>query len=100
MRLRCLRKKKRRDTRITSFSFGSRRELTQPPGPPMRSTVRGRSGERGQGNGIEPMTRPFDAKGDPLDYVVSKNLVRRHLDDGQRAMITAKISNLRRGTNQ
>src|SRR5262249_7456256 len=27
-------------------------------------------------------------------------LVRRHLDDGQRAMITAKISNLRRGTNQ
>jgi len=44
---------------------------------------------------IEPLTRPWDGKGDPLSYVISKNLNRRHLDDSQRAMVATKIATLR-----
>jgi ParB-like chromosome segregation protein Spo0J len=47
--------------------------------------------------GIEPITRPFDQRGDPLAFVISKNLHRRHLDEAQRAMVASKIANLRRG---
>lgn len=47
--------------------------------------------------GIEPMTRPWDGKGDPLDFVVSKNLHRRHLDESQRAMVADKIATLKKG---
>jgi hypothetical protein len=47
--------------------------------------------------GVEPMTRPWDGKGDPLSYVISKNLNRRHLDEAQRAMVAAKIANMRQG---
>jgi hypothetical protein len=47
--------------------------------------------------GIEPMTRPWDGKGTPLDFVVSRNLVRRHLDDAQRAAVSARIANIKRG---
>lgn len=35
--------------------------------------------------------------GDPLAYVVSKNLARRHLNEAQRASVAAKIANLRHG---
>lgn len=35
--------------------------------------------------------------GDPLDYVLSKNLKRRHLDDRQRASIAGKIAQMARG---
>jgi len=48
--------------------------------------------------GIEPWVRPFDEKGDPLDYVISSNMVRRHLDESQRSMVSAKIANLKNGT--
>jgi hypothetical protein len=34
---------------------------------------------------------------DPLDYVVSANLRRRHLEESQRGLIGAKISNLKHG---
>lgn len=47
--------------------------------------------------GIDPLTRQWDGKGDALGYVVSKNLCRRHLDEGQRAMVSAKIANMKEG---
>lgn len=50
--------------------------------------------------GIEPMTRPWDGKGDPLDFVISKNLHRRHLDESQRGMVADKIATLKNGSNQ
>jgi N6-adenosine-specific RNA methylase IME4 len=43
--------------------------------------------------------RQFDLKkdGDPLAWVISKNLQRRHLDEGQRAWVGAKVETLRHG---
>lgn len=35
--------------------------------------------------------------GDPLAFVISKNLRRRQLDESQRAMVAAKIANMRQG---
>lgn len=40
--------------------------------------------------GIEPQFRTYD--GEPWRFVISTNLHRRHLTDGQRAMIAAKIA--------
>lgn len=37
---------------------------------------------------------------DPLGYVLSHNLHRRHMDTGQRAAVAAKIANLDLGSNQ
>lgn len=47
--------------------------------------------------GVTPNIDPQPYEGDPLSYVVSRNLRRRHLDASQRAMIAAKIANLGEG---
>lgn len=46
--------------------------------------------------GIKPKFKEFDGK-DPLAYVISQNLSRRHLDESQRAMIAGRLANLKHG---
>jgi len=46
--------------------------------------------------GIEPVTRAFDGN-DPLQFVLSLNLRRRHLTASQRALIAARLETLRQG---
>ena len=46
--------------------------------------------------GIEPKFKTYEG-GDPLRFIVSANLQRRHLDTGQRAMIAARLANLHDG---
>lgn len=47
--------------------------------------------------GIKPTFREWDGGGDPVAFVVSANLHRRHLNEGQRAMVAARIATMRRG---
>lgn len=49
--------------------------------------------------GIEPVTEEWSGD-DPLSFVVSKNLHRRHLNESQRAMVAARMMNMVRGDNQ
>ena len=49
--------------------------------------------------GIEVQTRNFIGA-DPLGFVLSANLHRRHLNEGQRAMVAAKLTSLDVGANQ
>lgn len=44
------------------------------------------------------MDGPFKGQSkDPLGFVVSLNLTRRHLDTSQRALVAAKLANMDRG---
>jgi N6-adenosine-specific RNA methylase IME4 len=52
-----------------------------------------------QAAGVECQTRPYDGS-DPLAFVVSANLMRRHLNESQRAMIADTLAPLPRGANQ
>jgi len=47
--------------------------------------------------GVEPRFKDFNGNGDPLAFIISANVRRRHLTESQRAMIAAKIANLKRG---
>jgi N6-adenosine-specific RNA methylase IME4/ParB-like chromosome segregation protein Spo0J len=49
--------------------------------------------------GIEPRFEAFNGA-DPLAFVVSLNLARRHLNESQRAIVAAKIASLRDGQRQ
>jgi len=50
--------------------------------------------------GIVPHFEYIDGDTDPLQYVISKNLQRRHLNESQRAMIAARLANKKAGDNQ
>ncbi len=50
-----------------------------------------------QGHPIQHRFREWDGKGNLTAFVVSLNLHRRHLTEGQREMIAAKLSNQKRG---
>ena len=43
------------------------------------------------------LNETFEGPGSPLDFVISKNVTRRHLTESQRAMIAAKIANCSEG---
>ncbi len=47
--------------------------------------------------GIEPRFEDLVEKTAPLQYVLSKNMHRRHLDESQRAMIAARLESLEHG---
>lgn len=49
--------------------------------------------------GVAPSFREYTGD-DPLAFVISLNLKRRHLSESQRAMVAANIANMPRGTNQ
>lgn len=46
---------------------------------------------------VEPRFRDFNGDGDPIDFIVSVNIKRRHLTASQKAMVVAKILDLPRG---
>ncbi|UZW61825.1 ParB/RepB/Spo0J family partition protein [Lysobacter enzymogenes] len=46
--------------------------------------------------GVKPRTVEFDGK-DPVAFVVSENVARRHLSESQRGMVAAKLANLEVG---
>ncbi len=46
---------------------------------------------------VEPQYRIWDGHGDPIAYVVSLNLQRRHLSESQRAMAADKIATMQQG---
>lgn len=47
--------------------------------------------------GTEPRFRDFNGDGDPIDFIISVNLRRRHMSASQKAMVVAKIADLPRG---
>ncbi len=47
--------------------------------------------------GVEPTYREWDGKGSLASFVVSLNILRRHLNESQRAMVAAKLANLDHG---
>lgn len=47
--------------------------------------------------GVEPKFFDFNGNGDPVAYVVSANLHRRHLNESQRGLVAAKLAEMEKG---
>ena len=47
--------------------------------------------------GIEPQVIEWKGNGMLIDFVISRNLHRRHLNESQRAMVAARIADMRQG---
>ena len=47
--------------------------------------------------GVAPSFRDFNGDGDPIAFIISENLCRRHLTASQKALAVAKIADLPRG---
>lgn len=48
---------------------------------------------------LDPVIEKIDPL-DPAAYIISENIIRRHLSAGQRATIAEKIANMSHGTNR
>lgn len=49
--------------------------------------------------GVPPRIETWTGQKDPIDFVVSMNLTRRHLDESQRGLLSAQLAKLRAGTS-
>lgn len=47
--------------------------------------------------GVDARYEPLPADADPLQFVLDRNLTRRHMTESQRGIVAAKIANMRQG---
>jgi N6-adenosine-specific RNA methylase IME4 len=80
---------------------GVRARLTKLDGKLLDGRNRWRAAEAGGVAIPTNMIRQFDSatQGDPLTWVLSMNLHRRHLDESQRAMVMARLAKLPQGSH-
>jgi hypothetical protein len=64
------------------------------------AVIDGRNRQRAcEAAGIDARYEPLPSDADPLQFVLDRNLTRRHLTESQRAMVAAKIANMKQGDN-